>query len=229
MAIELSEQVPHFWDNYLNTPAFALPKGAQWIVDFNGLKDVQPAIIKTAQLEPNKWVIERGLSLLANKNEPGKGYKGCLFCQAVSIPGESSIANPEGIQKNQFLGTTMGDGRGYYSPTGLRMTFLETNISFVENVLRPWVVTTARLGMLARDPASNDNYRQDITVYKLGTKRKSTTPFILQQFDFFGACPVEISNEEYNYYPATAPVLREATFVFNSYKLNTQKNNRALD
>jgi hypothetical protein len=227
MAIELAGQIPHFLSEYLSKPAYALPKGAQWVVDFNNLESVQKAIIKTAEYEPGKWDIETGLDLLIKKNTSSQGYRGCLFCQAVYIPGESAVANPEGIQKNHYIATTTGDGRGYYSPTGLRMTFLETNVSFVENIIRPWVVTTSRLGMIARPPGIT-NYRQDITVYKLGVISQKEQPFILQQYDFYGVCPIEVSSEEYNYSTSTAAVLREATFVYHYYKLQTNKNNKAI-
>jgi hypothetical protein len=226
--MEFEGQIPHFLQQYLGKPAFALPKGAQWVVDFNGLENVQQAIQATADSEPAKWDITPGLNLLVSKNKNKEGYRGCLFCQAVYIPGETSIANPEGIQKNHYLGTTTGDGRGFYSPTGLRMTFLETNVSFVENVIRPWVVTTARLGMIARPKGSATQYRENITVYKLGVISQKEPPFILQQYDFYDTCPVEVSPEEYNYAVPTAPVLREATFVYNYYKLQTNKNNKAI-
>lgn len=223
---EFSGQIPLFLASFLGKPASALPKSGLWVVDFEGLNSVKQAIIETAKLEPNKWDIEAGLNKLAG-DTASLDYrgKGCLFCQAVSVPGESTVVNPEGIQKNHFLMTTTGDGRGPYTPTGLRMVFLDTNVSFVDNVIRPWVVTTARLGMIARsetDPTKK--YRQDITVYKLGVYDSATPPFILQKYTFYGTCPIEVSAEEYNYAPTNVPVNREATFVFHSYKLETNVN-----
>jgi hypothetical protein len=227
MAIsDFSGQIPLFFESFLSKPASALPKGAQWVVDFEGLNQVKAAIIKTAQLEPGKgWDIERGLNTLIENQDYNR--KGCLFCQAVSVPGEQAIANPEGIQKNHFIRTATGDGRADYTPTGLRMVFLDTNVSFVDNIIRPWVVTTARLGMVAR-PAGATNYRQDISVYKIGVLTPKQPPFLLQKYTFTGTCPIEVSPEEYNYSPATAPINREATFVFHHYTLETNRNNSAI-
>lgn len=220
MAISYGGQIPHFFKSFLSRPASALPKGAFWVVDFENLKSVVQAIKTTAKYERNKgWDIEKGLDILVNDNE--YKLKGCLFCQAVSVPGEQAIVNPEGIQKNHFLRTATGDGRADYAPNGLRMVFLDTNVSFVDNVLRPWVVTTARLGMIARKEGSSKQYRQTISVYKLGVLTYDKPPFVLQKYTFDGACPVDVSSEEYNYSPSTAPVSREATFVFHSYKLET--------
>jgi hypothetical protein len=227
MAIgDFSGQIPLFFESFLSRPASALPKGAQWVVDLEGLNQVKQAIINTAKLEPNKgWDIEDGLNTLINNEDYSR--KGCLFCQAVSVPGEQSIANPEGIQKNQFIRTATGDGRSDYTPTGLRMVFLDTNVSFVDNVIRPWVLTTARLGLIARPPGPT-NYRQDISVYKIGVLTPSQPPFLLQKYTFNGTCPIEVSPEEYNYAPSTAPINREATFIFHHYSLETNKNNLAI-
>ena len=222
---DFSGQIPLFFESFLSKPASALPKGAQWVVDFEGLNDVRDAIIKTAELEPQKgWSVEEGLDTLIKDNDYNR--KGLLFCQAVSVPGESTVVNPEGIQKNHFLMTATGDGRSPYAPTGLRMVFLDTNVSFVDNVIRPWVVTTARLGMIAR--SKPNIYRQDISVYKIGVLTPQQPPFVLQKYTFKGACAIDVSEEEYNYGPASAPVNREATFVYHYYTLETNKNNLAI-
>lgn len=226
MSLSYEGQIPHFLQAYLSKPASALPKGAFWVVNFEDLNSVKKAILKTAELERNSgWNIEEGLKCLLD-NDDYKS-KGCLFCQAVSVPGEQAIVNPEGIQKNHFIRTATGDGRADYAPGGLKMVFLDTNVSFVDNIIRPWVVTTARLGMIAR-PNGSKQYRQTISVYKLGVLTYKDRPFVLQKYTFEGVCPVEVSPEEYNYSPATSPVSREATFVFHSYKIETNINNLAI-
>ena len=212
-------RIPLFLQTFLSRPASALPKGGQWVVDFEGLKDVRQAILLTAEKEPYKWNVQGGLNLLLDTDDYNK--RGCLFAQAVEIPSESVIVNPEGIQKNQFIRSATGDGRADYAPTGLRMVFLNTNVSFVDNVIRPWVVTTGRLGLIARPDGGPTQYRQNITVYKLGVLLPRLPPVVLQKYTFYGACPIEVSSEEYNYTPETAPVNREATFIYHYYKLET--------
>ncbi len=221
----LENRIPYFLEAFLNKPASALPKGSQWVVDFEGLRDVRRAILTTAAKEPRKWDIEGGLNLLINSENYNN--RGCLFAQAVQIPGESVIANPEGIQKNHFIRSAIGDGRVDYAPTGLNMVFLNTNVSFVDNVIRPWVITTGRLGLIAR-PEGPTQYRQDISVYKLGVLTPEQPPFVLQKYTFYGTCPIEVSSEEYNYAPETSPVNREVTFIYHYYSLETSRNNPAI-
>jgi hypothetical protein len=214
---DFTRRIPSFLDTFLSKPASSLPKGGQWVVDFGNFSSVKQAIINTAKLLPSKgWNVEAGFNKITAEDYTKRG---CLFVQAVEIPGESVVVNPEGIQKNHFIRTATGDGKSDYA-TALRMVFLNTNVSFVDNIIRPWVLTTARLGLVAR-PNGNQQYRQDITVYKLGVTDSKTPPYIAEQYTFYGVCPIEISSEEYNYTPLTSPILRDVTFTFHNYNLTT--------
>jgi len=230
--MEFTEQIPYFLQQYLGKPASALPKNALWVANFQGVDLVKPAILKTATLEqygntaaastgsdPNNpetgsgWNVAKGLDVIIEKYLKNNN-KGCFFVQAVSVPGESMVANPEGIQQQNLLRTAVGGGRDAY--TGLQMTFLDTNVSFVDSVIRPWVLTTARLGMKARSDA-NQQYRAIIEVYKLGIYSPDKPPAVLQKYTFHGACPISVTSEEYNYIAATSPINREVVFNFHYY------------
>lgn len=216
--MEFSGQIPFFLSEYLSKPASALPKNALWVVDFEGINNVKPAILKTAEQEPNAWNIVPGLNRLIDDYLNNSNRKGCLFAQAVSVPGESFTANPEGIQQQNLIRTTVGGGRDAYN--GLQITFLDTNVSFVDSVIRPWVLTTGRLGMKARSE-EDKKYRTDIIVYKLGIFNWNTAPTILYKYTFHGACPISVSSEELNYVAASTSVNREATFSFHYYSVET--------
>jgi hypothetical protein len=236
---ELSGQIPRFLENFLSKPASALPKGAQWLLKFEGSRvegkrgqnfaqDYSEIIpidaIKTGiQYEPAKWDIERGLTTLVLDQDYHD--RGCMFVQAVQIPGESTAVNPEGLQTNGYIRSTVGAGRDSF-PT-LQVVFLETNVSFVDNVIRPWVVATSNLGLIAR--RGKENYRCCISAYKLGVIESHQPPFILQKFTFFGACPISVSGEEYNYSQTNSPINRESTFTYHYYNVeNLSNQNQAL-
>lgn len=225
---QYNSQIPHFLTNFLSNFETAIPKGAQWVLFFDGIEDIVPVILKTIEeREPRGWNIGALANRISN-NPTIQTDKGCLFAQAVEIPGESIVANPEGIQLNGFLRTTVGAGRGDYS-SGIRIAFLETNYSFVDTVIRPWVITTGHLGLIAR---RDRIYRCDIRVCKLGSVtgtvlnkdgtvyRDGVGPVILQEYTFKNACPTSITGEEYNYSPTTGPVIRETTFVYDYYTVS---------
>lgn len=228
---ELGSQIPFFLDTFLSKPASSLPKGAQWVLVFEGAyisnderlvpgNEIVPvtAIKNGVQYEPRQWDIDGGLRTILTKDY--QQTKGCLFAQAVQIPGESMVANPEGVQMNGFIRTFSGGGRNPFA--NLQISFLETNVSFVDNVIRPWTIATAHLGLIAR--SGPENYRCNISVYKLGVISSNQTPYIACKYTFFGACPIEVSGEEYNYTQTTSPVNREATFIYHYYTVETRQN-----
>jgi hypothetical protein len=145
--------------------------------------------------------------------------KGCVFAQAIDIPGESVVVNPEGnIMSNAFRRPYVGQGINQLPE--MRMTFVDTNVSFADNFLRPWVIATANFGMIARDRNDQKNYRTDIYCYKLGAYSPDRPPAITQRITFFDACCISVANEELNYAPMSTPVMREARFVYNYYSVS---------
>lgn len=235
MPSDYSGGIPLFLESFLSNFETAIPKAAQWVLYFEGLTNVTNTVISTIkEREHRGWDIE----LLAKKittNDVIQKQKGCLFAQAVEIPSEGVVANPEGLQYNGFLRTTTGNGRDPYS-NGVRIAFLETNYSFVDSVIRPWVITTGHLGFIARP---DKQYRCNIVVCKLGSvagpvynnnttlqqtgqlvKTEGIGPVVLQRYTFHDACPIAITGEEYNYSQGTGPVIRETTFTYNWYTVD---------
>lgn len=224
----LDSHIPFFLENFLGKPASALPKGSQWVLVFEGgegYSEIIPvkAILKGIDFEPQKWEVERSINTTLKSDY--QTTKGCMFAQAVQIPGESTTVNPEGLQTNGFIRSVVGGGRDNF-PT-LSIVFLETNVSFADSVIRPWVIATSHLGMIARK--GDDNYRCNLSVYKLGVIDAKTSPFVLQKFTFYGVCPISVSGEEYNYTQTSSPINREATFTYHYYNVeNLERQNQIL-
>jgi hypothetical protein len=232
MALELKNQIPFFLNTFLGRPNSALPKGAQWILTFDGQyipdgsgpssdNSIVPvtAIKAGIKYEPEVWDID---TAIANTTIPDyHSIKGCLFAQAVSIPGESNQVNPEGLQQSGLIRSVTGGGRDAFA--NLEISFLETNVSFVDNVIRPWVIATAHLGMIAR--SGDLNYRGNLSVYKLAVGLANEAPYISAQYKFYGICPISVSGEEYNYTQTTSPVNRNAVFTYHYYTINSPIQN----
>jgi len=229
---ELGGQIPFFLNTFLSKPASALPKGAQWVLSFDGVYNppingransnvpIDPrntvvpvtAILNGVGFEPQRWDIREGLETLLVKDY--QQTKGCLFAQSVQLPGESTVANPEGIQTNGYIRTFSGGGRSSFQP--LQVNFLDTNVNFVDNVLRPWTIATGHLGLIAREDKLN--YRGIITVYKLGVLTYNQFPYVAGKYTFYGVCPIEVSGDEYTYTSTNFPNTRSATFIYHYYK-----------
>jgi hypothetical protein len=211
----------HFLSTFLSRPASSIPKGAQWAVLFDSLQErILPAIELAYKREPGngEWkTTEAAKTILGEEYQKSKG---CLFCQAIGLPGEGTNVNAEGnIKYNAFLRSFVGTGRNDFST--MRMTFLDTNISFCDSFLRGWALATSNFGLIAR--SGDKNYRTDLNCFKFGITPDG--PVILQTIKFAGICCISVSEEEYNYNSPSNPVEREARFIFHSYSVDTQSGN----
>lgn len=219
MATENKASPSYFVSKFLANPATNIPKGAQWTVMFHELGNILPTIDAAYQREPlaNSWKITRAASIVTG--DDFQKTKGCMFCQAIALPGDGMTAVAEGIIKsNAYIRGYVGGGRNDFPL--MRMTFLETNVSFCDSFLRGWALATANFGMIARD---DKPYRTNLTCWKFGITPQG--PIILQTMSFQDICCVDVSEEEYNYDPSSAAVKREAQFVYNSYSIDSETGN----
>lgn len=221
MATDLVKQNAYeFLQGFLTRPASAIPKGAQWVVSFDDLGSLVSAIQKAYDYEPNnigKWAtLDTASTILTDYYQKNRG---CMFCQAVGLPGDGTDAVVEGnIKYNGFLRSYVGAGRNDLPI--MRMTFLDTNVSFADSFLRGWSLATANFGLIMR---SDIKYRTNLTCHKFAITPKG--PFIIQTMKFKDICCIGVSEEEYQYGPVTSPVLREARFVYNNYTVDTESGN----
>ena len=219
MATEFTSNPQYFLDNFLTKQSTSIPKGCQWIVVFDKLDTkILPSINIAYGREPGN----RRWNTLASANAiltpEYQETKGCMFCQAIALPGEAmdaSVQSDGNINKNAFIRSYVGGGRNAFPI--MRMTFLDTYVSFCDSFLRGWALATANFGMIAT--TGEKNYRTNLTCYKFGITPKG--PRIIQKVFFEGICCISVSEEEYNYTPATSPVAREAQFVYHNYSIDT--------
>lgn len=192
----------------------SIPKGAQWAVQFLNLNSVERAIQSALSLEPNNsmWKIYEAAQKARQLSNDAR--KGCMFCTAISLPGDAITVTSEGIKTNNFVRSHIGAGRNDFPE--MRMSFIDTNLSFADSLLRGWSLATGAYGMVAR--SGNKNYRTDMTCWKFGVKPSG--PVALQKIHFQGICCVGVSDEELNYDPTSSYVRREARFVYHSYSID---------
>ena len=217
-ASEYTGQIEYFFNQVISTPAGALPKGAQWIVVFDGFPSV---IGSVADFEPSfaggKWDIQKAL---AKAQIPAyQSTIGCVFAQAINVIGDGFMSENVGIKNSGLIGSFVGKQRNEFG--NLTIEFLDTNTSFVENLIRPWAIVTSHLGMIAYPPNDPSNYRTNITLYKLGITAPDVPPFIRQKVGYFGACPITVDSESYDYNTVSAPHKRTATFAYHYYNIDS--------
>lgn len=204
-----------FLSTFLRRPASAILKGGKWAVFFDNLNAILPAIEQAYKGEPTQsWNTERAAKAILTPDY--QNYYGCLFCQAISIPGEGSTPVPEGIKYNGYIRSYVGAGRTDFPL--MRMSFLETNISFADSFLRGWALATAKFGMIARPEGDPKNYRTNMSCF-----RYTVSPYgvsISQIMRFEGICCINIDELEYNYDHPTGATKRNAQFLYHHYYMD---------
>jgi hypothetical protein len=132
-----------------------------------------------------------------------------LFVQGVSfIPdglnisriGQSGVGATKGI---------IGDGRLDLNASNI--TFLETNISFVDGFLRPWATAVSHLS------PKDGNLRCDIELYALQKWSLNEPLRPRKSMVFKNAFPINIDAEEYNY-TGDKIINRQVQFAFDRYE-----------
>lgn len=217
-------QIPFFLNAVLSTPAGALPKGPLWVIVFDFDNNILNTIKSVKDYEPTMpepWSIEEALNTVTSQRYQQE--KGCMFAQTVSLPGEQFLYGREGPQYNSYIRGGVGQGRVDFD--SVQINFLNTNVNFVDNVIRPWAVMTGHLGMIARPPEKK--YRCNLTVYKLGVDRVDRPPFIAQQFNFWGVCPIGVGGEDLTY-SDNSQITKSAEFVYHWYTTSSNRNTFAL-
>jgi hypothetical protein len=212
-------KISYFLNVFLQRPASSIPKGSHWAVFFDNIAGrIMPAIDLAYETEPyaEMWSTRKTAQVVLNREYNEADGLGCLFCQAIDLPGEGSTPIAEGnIKYNGFIRGYVGAGRNDFPV--MRMSFLDTNISFTETLLRGWALATAKFGMIARNDSKN--YRTDMTCIKfvstpLGMKINATAKFK-------DICCISIDNQELNHDHQGVPIKRNAQFVYQSYSMNT--------
>lgn len=150
-----------------------------------------------------------------NLHYRSENLTGCVFSNQVKLPSENIIAGNDGLTHGGFLPPAVASNRKPYTP--LSVNFLETNASFLDFIIRPWVVLVGYNGLVAR---SNDspkrvkcNYADVVMLAKTGAGNR---PGIRKIYRFQNIAPVSIDGETYSYLQDGLKY-SDVSFVYDSY------------
>jgi hypothetical protein len=219
-------------DHYLemlSTWSAALPNKFLWLVYIDNYPQMLTSEVirewekngKTGRAWDFRWDIEKLTEAHYQQ------VQGCIFAQGVNIPGETYSTGyaelPQSAQRG-FVPAIYGDTRA--GPTELTVEFRETNTSFTDFLLRPWVILSAHLGLVARkgdDPVagtrSSKNIKTRIRVLQLGKTTRNPakgTPTIRKIFTFYDCVPTKINNSQLTY-DSDAMQLYDVTWAYRHY------------
>ena len=182
----------------------SIPLTTQWIV----LVHSYPQCVNTRIIQGfektggsrNSFDIDRAVSIL--KSAPLQKIVGCLFVQGINIPGDGLEVENVNISNNRgFLGVPITRARKPLD--NLTIEFLETNTSFTDFVVRPWMIATSHYGLVARnprDPAEQaKNVKTTITVMQYTRTMQKISMIPRKIWHFYNCAPISVPNQQMTY------------------------------
>lgn len=170
---------------------------------------------------------------------------GCAFAQTVGIPPENLGTETVGIPQRGFISAPVIKRRNPFG--SLNIEFLETNVSFVDFLIRPWVIQASHYGLVAR-PVADLDIKTDMFLMNFGRmgvdpashhaaggttgQQANMRGFVLRKMFHFRDCfPINVATERYSYSPESGPDRRDVEFVFTRYQAILPEGpiNHALD
>jgi len=149
---------------------------------------------------------------------------GCVFAQGAQLPGESYRVEDVAIENNRgFIPGISAGTRDGYAYNQLRLSFLETNTSFIDFIFRPWVMLASHYGYVARPgdmPGSKDyfNIKSNITLLCYTRSYQNISQIPRKVFTYYNVVPTQVLNQNLSYgdEPSVAAAY-DVNFTFTNY------------
>jgi hypothetical protein len=168
----------------------------------------------------NGWNVDNSLVsyVLNHKNQGSlENLLGCVFAREVSLPGESLKAGNVGLNYGGYQAPVTSEYRNPYQK--FTISFTETNVSFVDYVIRPWLILAGYHGFVSRMPTSDKNIKAsslDIGyLSKNGSGKRISQRKIAR---FYNVVPVAINSMK-NSYQTDGIQAYNVDFVFDQYAI----------
>lgn len=141
---------------------------------------------------------------------------GCLFCQGFQSPKQRIAANNVDIESRGFYGPAVSGKRMPLEP--LELSFLETNLSFVDGIIRPWVLLTSHKGLVARPDKESIKTNIHIFQYARTTSYLSQVPRKI--WSFYDCAPINVEGAQYDYIKESVEIKSSVRFIYNWYQVS---------
>ena len=146
------------------------------------------------------WAIDQGKSEITKDVFMAAGNKshGCILAQGVTLPGETYEVKDVAINNNMgFLPGKVGGNRAGNGEMSIQ--FRETNRSFPDLVLRPWILLASHLGLVARPYGDNRDIKTNIRIIQLA-KTFQHMPLVERKiWHFYNCVPTGMDGKELTY------------------------------
>ena len=198
-----------------------------WMVLFSIPKVVTDEMMKSVGEQPagQPWNVDGSRKALFT--DPFQKLMGCIIAQDVGTPGEGIDMQYVGTENRGFIPSPVITKRESYKP--LVISFLETNVSIVDSLIRPWNVARPGTGAIPY-PAKTDIFV--INLSRIGTDLVQKDGEIVNQrgliprkiWTFQNCFPISVDEESYTYDTDIQLTRRKIPFAFQRYQVHTPQS-----
>jgi len=180
----------------------AIPLRTQYIVLFDGF----PSGLNTTVLQQLERVsgdrrgfnIDRAKAFLTSY--PAQSIVGCIFAQGAQIPDDLQQTSVAEIDNNRgFIPGRISGKRDQFAP--LTLEFRETNASFIDSVIRPWVILGSHAGLVKRDDNNNPslNPTTNVTIIQYTRSFQGLSQIPRKVWRYYNCLPTSVASRNLTY------------------------------
>ena len=186
----------------MSTWVGSIPLRTQWVVLFDsfpiGLNSDIIRGLEPVQGDKKGFDIDRAKAFVTSY--PAQGIVGCIFAQGASIPDDTLQTSVATITNNRgFIPGVISGNREAFAP--LTLQFRETNTSFIDCVIRPWVILGSHAGMVARDDNNKPelNPKSNITIVQYTRSYQKISQIPRKVWQFYNCVPTSVGTRNLTY------------------------------
>ena len=197
---------------------FDVPYSTQWVVHISpkaGLGNFLSNIQTSITVDHSRFILDPDLLavLFGSDVQSQRDGLGLYFAQSMSTPSEGFSVNDLSLGEGSggFMPGMVGSNRKSPTAKSINIDFLETNIDFIDGIMRPWIITASYLGLIELDSASSIKANIDIVQYTKGMNRP-----VRKIHSFHGCVPFEVQEGKLDYDQEKVTV-KTVGWVYNHY------------
>ena len=214
-----------FRDYFLTTMeswVTSIPLRTQYIALFNSFpRDLNTNVLQ--RLEPvqgNKAGFDIDKAKAALASYPLQGIVGCIFLDGASIPDDSVAGGNAPIENNRgFIQGSILEGRSAFSDNNLTLQFRETNTSFVDMIMRPWVILASHRGYVATRSPQN-SVKTNITILQYSRTYQNISQIPRKVWNYYNCVPLSVGTRNLSY-DTEALEKYDVPFIYDRYTVES--------
>lgn len=223
-ATNYANEISIFKD-FLSDPNTSIPINSNFVIRFTTF----PTALEQNKIqifEPG-WNVAATQNLLLNIANNDNNRNGFLFVSGITLPVEAVSTTRAGMtdffseHSAGLISGIVAQSRQQQGP--IDIAFLETNKSFIDFVIRPWITLVSHYGLLARRKVFNTNYPTGKDLVKTTVEAvffDSTKPGTIRKYYRFKDCaPISIAaGTSYDYSTASVNIIK-TSWAYSKYDI----------